>query len=238
MQGLPRRLPRQVSAAPVRIRVWDFPTRIFHWTLAALVIFSFTTGKVGGGWMEWHLKSGYAILALLVFRLAWGLVGSRTSRFVHFVRGPRAALAYTRETFRGRPPFTEGHNPMGGWMVMFMLAALLLQATSGLFADDDIATQGPLAAKVSNALVARMTTVHKYNEWVIVGAVALHVIAVATYQWGLKVDLVRPMVFGWKHVPAQLRPVESPHASSILAVVIAGVAAVLVYWLVVVYPRG
>jgi cytochrome b len=222
----------------VRIRVWDLPTRIFHWTLAVLVIFSFTTGKVGGGWMEWHLKSGYAILALLVFRLAWGLAGSRTSRFAHFIRGPRAALAYARATFGGRHPFTEGHNPMGGWMVLFMLAALLLQATSGLFADDDIATQGPLAAKVSNALVARMTTIHKYNEWVIVGAVALHVLAVATYQLGLKVDLIRPMVSGWKHVPAELRPVEPARASSVLAAVIAAIAAALVYWLVVIYPKG
>ena len=227
-----------MSSTGVRIRAWDLPTRIFHWTLAALVIFSFTTGKVGGGWMEWHLKSGYAILTLLAFRLAWGIAGSRTARFTHFLRGPRAALAYARETIGGRHPYTEGHNPMGGWMVMFMLAALCLQAATGLFADDEIATQGPLAAKVSNALVARMTTIHKYNEWVIVGAVVLHTIAVATYQWGLKVDLIRPMVSGWKRVPADLRTVESPRASSVLAVVIAGVAAALVYWLVVVYPRG
>jgi cytochrome b len=227
-----------VSSPAVRIRVWDLPTRIFHWALAALVIFSFTTGKVGGGWMEWHLKSGYAIAALLVFRLAWGFAGSQTARFTGFLRGPRAALDYARQTFGGRQPFTEGHNPMGGWMVVFMLALLALQAASGLFADDEIATQGPLAAKVSNALVARMTTIHKYNEWVIVGAVALHVIAVAAYQWGLKVDLLRPMFRGWKHVPAELRATEPRRASNILAVVLAALAASLVYWLVVIYPRA
>ncbi len=238
MQGLPRRLPRQVSSPEVRIRVWDLPTRIFHWALAALVIFSFTTGKVGGGWMEWHLRSGYAIAALLVFRLAWGFAGSRTARFTHFLRGPRAALEYARETAAGRHSHAEGHNPMGGWMVVFMLALLALQASTGLFADDEIATQGPLAAKVSNALVARMTTIHKYNEWLIVGAVALHVIAVATYQWGLKVDLLRPMLYGWKHVPAELRSVEPARASNVFAVVIAAIAAALVYWLVVVFPEG
>ena len=227
-----------MSSAALRIRVWDLPTRVFHWALAVLVVFSFTTGKVGGGWMEWHLRSGYAILALLVFRLAWGFAGSHTARFARFVRGPRAAIEYARATIRGRPPFTEGHNPMGGWMVMFMLAILVLQATSGLFADDDIATQGPLAAKVSNAWVARMTTIHKYNGWVIVAAVSLHVIAVAAYQWGLKIDLLGPMVHGWKHVPAGLRPVEPPRASSIVALVLAGAAAALVYWLVIVYPRG
>ena len=89
--------PGQVTSPPYRIRVWDLPTRIFHWTLAALVVFSFTTGKVGGGWMEWHLKSGYAILALLVFRLAWGFAGSPSARFARFLRGPRAALDYARE---------------------------------------------------------------------------------------------------------------------------------------------
>jgi cytochrome b len=227
-----------VSSTRARIRVWDLPTRIFHWALAALVIFSFTTGKVGGDWMEWHLRSGYAILALLAFRLAWGLVGSRTARFAHFLHGPRSALAYARETIGGRHPYTEGHNPMGGWMVMFMLAALCLQAATGLFADDEIATQGPLAAKASNALVARMTTIHKYNEWVIVGAVVLHTIAVAAYQWGLKVDLIRPMFSGWRHVPAELRPMEPARASTLLAVVIAAGAAALVYWLVKVFPRG
>ncbi len=227
-----------MSSTGARIRVWDLPTRIFHWALAALVIFSFTTGKVGGDWMDWHLRSGYTILALLAFRLAWGLAGSRTARFAHFLRGPRAALAYARETIGGRHPYVEGHNPMGGWMVMLMLAALCLQAATGLFADDEIATQGPLAAKASNALVARMTTIHKYNEWVIVGAVVLHTLAVATYQWGLKVDFIRPMVFGWKHVPAELRPVEPARASMLLAVAIAAAAGALVYWLVKVYPKG
>ena len=131
-----------MSAVATRIRVWDLPTRIFHWALATLVIFSFTTGKIGGAWMAWHLKSGYAILALLAFRIAWGFAGSRTARFAHFLRGPRAMLEYARETFSGRRPSTEGHNPMGGWMVILMLAALALQAATGLFADDEIATQG------------------------------------------------------------------------------------------------
>lgn len=221
-----------------RIRVWDLPTRIFHWTLAALVVFSFATGKIGGSWMEWHLRSGYAIAALVLFRLAWGFVGGQHARFARFLRGPRVALTYAREIFRGRPPFTEGHNPMGGWMVVFMLAALLVQAATGLFADDDIATQGPLAAKASDALVARMTTIHKYNEWVIVGAAALHVLAVATYQWGLKVDLLGPMVHGWKGFPSELRPAEPARASGLLALAIAGAAAALVYWLVVIFPRA
>jgi len=226
-----------VSFTSGRIRVWDLPTRIFHWALALLVIFSFTTGKVGGGWMQWHLKSGYAILALLVFRVAWGFAGSHSARFAAFLRGPRAAIGYARGILGGGHPFTTGHNPLGGWMVMFMLAILILQASTGLFADDEIATQGPLAAGVSNAFVERMTMIHKYNEWAIVAAVALHVTAVAAYQWGLKVDLLGPMVRGWKTAPPGLAQVEPARASSLLAVVIAAAAAALVYWLVVVYPR-
>jgi cytochrome b len=227
-----------VSSGADRIRVWDLPTRLFHWALAALVVFSFTTGKVGGGWMQWHVKSGCTILALLLFRLAWGFAGNHGARFARFVRGPRAVLAYARASLKGRHPFSVGHNPMGGWMVMFMLAVLLLQAATGLFADDDIATQGPLAAKVSDALVSRLTTIHKYNEWVIAAAVTLHVIAVATYQWGFKIDLLGPMVHGWKHVPADLRPAGPRRASGLLALALAGVAGALVYWLVVIFPRG
>ena len=86
-----------MSAAPVRIRVWDLPTRIFHWALTVLVLFSFATGKLGGSWLDWHMRSGYVILTLLVFRLAWGVLGSETARFASFLRGPGALLRYARE---------------------------------------------------------------------------------------------------------------------------------------------
>jgi cytochrome b len=226
-----------VTGAGERIRVWDLPTRVFHGALALLVVFSFVTGKVGGDWMQWHVRSGYTILTLLIFRLAWGIVGSDTSRFSAFVTGPRAALLHARETLAGHHPFTPGHNPLGGWMVVFMIAILLVQATTGLFADDEIATQGPLAAKVSDALVSRFTTIHQYNEWLIATAVGLHVLAVSAYQFGLKVDLMGPMVHGWKSVPANLAPFEPRRASTILALALLGLAAAAVYWLVVVYPR-
>lgn len=221
-----------------RVRVWDLPTRIFHWALAVLVVFSFTTGKVGGGWMEWHLKSGYAILALLAFRLAWGLAGSETARFASFLRGPRAAWAYARETLASRHPGALGHNPLGGWMVMLMLAILALQAMTGLFADDDIATQGPLAVKVSNAWVSRMTAIHTYNGWVVAAAAALHVIAIVAYRWGFEEDLLSPMLHGWKTVTEESRPPEPARASSLLALALAAGAGALVYWLVAIFPKG
>src|SRR5213075_1098093 len=111
-----------------------------------------------------------------------------------FLRGPKAAMQYVAGLRAGRRPLLSGHNPLGGWMVLFLLAILAAQVATGLFADDDIATQGPLAVKVSEALVARMTALHGLNSWVIVGAVAFHVATVLFYQWKLGIDLISPMV--------------------------------------------
>ena len=221
---------------PRRIAVWDAPVRLFHWALAALAVFSFVTAKVGGGWMEWHLRSGYAVLALLLFRLAWGVAGSQTARFASFLKAPRAAIDYARATAAGRHPAIIGHSPLGGWMVALMLALFLVQALSGLFADDEIATQGPLAVKVSNAFVSRMSAVHSFNEWLIVGAVALHVAAIAVYRWVFRTSLVRAMVTGtMDYEGAEPDPRAAP---AWLAALLAAAAAAFVYWLVFVYPRG
>jgi cytochrome b len=214
--------------------VWDAPVRVFHWALAVLVVFSFITGKVGGGWLEWHMRSGYTIIALLAFRICWGFVGSDTARFSHFVRGPRAAFDYVTATVAKRQPKVIGHNALGAWMVLLMLIILALQTFSGLFADDEIATQGPLAAKVSNAFVSRMTSLHYYNGWVVVALVALHLVAIATYYWVLRINLVAPMINGSVAVDD---PERAPRlASPVLASVILAIAAAGVYWLIKIYP--
>ena len=223
-----------MTAPASRIRVWDLPTRIFHWTLAALVVFSFTTGRIGGDWMDWHLKSGYAILSLLGFRIAWGFVGSETARFARFVRGPRTALAYARELAARRPPFVPGHNPLGGWMIVAMLAALAFQAGTGLFSDDQIATQGPLAVKVSDATVSRMSGLHSIGEWIVVALVALHVAAIVAYRARWNARLVGPMVHGSMEAPPG-----TPHPASRpawLAALILAVSAAAVYVLVEIVP--
>lgn len=218
-----------------RIPLWDAPVRLFHWALAALVVFSYATGKIGGSWLEWHMRSGYAILALLAFRLAWGFAGSETARFTSFLRGPRATLAYARGLVMRRAPSVLGHTPTGGWMIVAMLAILAVQAASGLFVDDEIATQGPLAVKVSNAFVAKMSALHGYNQWLIVAAVALHVAAIAFYQGYLKADLVGPMIHGM----AEAREPRAPKlAPAWLAAALFALACAAVYYLVVVYPRS
>ena len=214
--------------------LWDLPVRLFHWSLATLVVFSYVTAKVGGDWMDWHLRSGYAILALLLFRLAWGAVGSSTARFSSFLRAPSVAIGYLRATFAGRRPNVIGHNPAGGWMVLVMLVALLVQASTGLFADDEIATQGPLAVKVSNAAVSRLSAIHSWNEWVLVTLVVLHVLAIVVYHQVLRVNLVGPMVPGRALPGVELPP---PRNGAIAAALFA-VACGAVYWLVVVWPRA
>lgn len=209
--------------------------RLFHWALAALVIFSYATGKIAGEWLVWHMRSGYTILALLVFRIAWGFLGSPNARFASFLRPPLAAVRYLRDTLSRRVVHFAGHNPAGGWMVVFMLAVLAVQAVSGLFVDDEIATRGPLTVKVSGAVVARMTWIHTWNEWLMLGAAALHVLAIAFYYFVLRVDRVGPMIHG--RVP-QGHPAPQRHASSALAAVIFAIACAVVYWLVMVYPRA
>lgn len=237
MPAAPAR-PATTTIAPssVRITAWDAPVRAFHWTLAALGVFSFTTGHLGGAWLAWHMRSGYCLLALVVFRVAWGLVGSDTARFGAFVRGPRAAIAYARALRSGRLPKLPGHNPLGGWMVLALLASIAVQAFSGLFVDDEIATQGPLAARASEAFVARMGHWHHVNQWVLVALVALHVIAIALYWKLLRTDLVRPMIDGQLEV-ADGAPVPRMR-STWLALALLGASAAAVYGLVVVYPAG
>jgi cytochrome b len=216
------------------IRAWDLPTRIFHWTFATLVVFSFATGTVGNDWMDWHLRSGYAVLALLSFRVAWGFMGSQTARFASFLRGPRAVLAYARTTLRGEHPLVTGHNPLGGWMVVAMLATVALQAATGLFADDEIATRGPLAERVSDALVSRMSSIHSTVQWAVAGLVALHVAAIATYRLAWNVRLAPAM---W-HGRVQGAGVPPFERSPWLAAVVLALCGAAVYFLVVVYPSS
>jgi cytochrome b len=213
-----------VSEAPHEAAAWDLPTRAFHWLLAFLVVFSFTTGKIGGPWLEWHMKSGYAILALLLFRLGWGVVGPPHGRFAGFLRGPRAALVHLREVRTAPVPVTARHNPAGGWMVVLMLAVLLLQAATGLFTNDESSHEGPLAPLVSNATIDRMSAIHGWNQWAVVAVVGIHVTAIAAYQWILGMNLTRAMVRG-------------PWSASPRAILLLAAAGAAVYALVVLLPR-
>jgi len=181
------------------IPVWDYPIRVFHWVLVVLVTVSFTTGAIGGNAMVYHERSGFAILVLLVFRIIWGFVGSRKSRFSDFVKGPAAVWRYATALFRGNSERFLGHNPMGGWSVLALLLVLLVQVVTGLFANDDIFTEGPLYLWVSKPVSDWLTRVHRINRFLIVALVATHVSAVLFYLWGKGENLIKPMITGTKH---------------------------------------
>ena len=213
------------------VRVWDAPTRLFHWLLALLVCVSFATGKLGGNVMKWHLYSGYGILALLGFRLAWGFAGGTDARFSHFLRGPGAILDYARLLFRRAPSHIPGHNPLGGIMVVVMLLALTLQAASGLFSNDDIATEGPLAARIGKDLSDRITGIHKANSTGVLALVILHLGAILFYLAYKGENLVSPMLTGVKRIPGPWVSGPAVFPSPFRALAIAALSVVGVYLL-------
>jgi cytochrome b len=213
------------------VRVWDLPTRLFHWILAGLVVFSWWSGEQGEDWLKWHFLSGFTILALLLYRIAWGLVGSQTARFGDFLKGPRAGLHHVGELLSRRRPQDVGHNPLGGWMVALLLLLLLVQTLTGLFSEDDIATSGPLAGLVSDSTVHSLTRLHHLNVKLIEILVIVHVVAVLAYLLVKRQNLIWPMITGRKRL--DLPPGQEPRAvSPWLALAIAIVAGLIVYGVV------
>jgi cytochrome b len=214
-----------------RIRLWDLPTRLFHWALVVLIALQFASGEFGVVPMRWHYLLGYATLALIVFRVLWGFAGSQTSRFGSFVRGPRAVVRYVAASLRGRAPRAPGHNPLGGWSALVMLVVVVVQAVSGLFASDDISEEGPFAAHVSDAIVALMTRIHHIDRYVLVVLIALHVGAVLLH-WAIRNDnLVAPMLHGRAQIDGAREPrfVSSWRALGLFALS-AGAVWALVAW--------
>jgi cytochrome b len=216
--------------SPRIITVWDFPTRLFHWLLVIFVLLSFVTGKIGGNAMQYHEWSGFVILTLLVFRMVWGFVGSRESRFMTFIRGPSAVFRYATTLLRSDSTHYLGHNPLGGWSIIAMLFALLIQAGTGLFANDDIVTEGPLFDWVSKATSDWLTRIHKLNQEVIIALVSIHVLAVLFYFFFKRENLVKPMITGVKHWSGD-EP-QPATGGTWVAALIAGLAALAVYLLV------
>lgn len=226
----PSRQPSLQHGSQLRsVRVWDFPTRLFHWSLVVLVIASFVTGNIGGNLMTIHMWSGYGIFALVLFRLAWGFVGGRQSRFVTFLRGPGTVVRYASESFRGDSPPHLGHNPLGGWSIIAMLLALLVQVGTGLFANDDILTEGPLYPLVSKDVSDWLTDIHQVNRIVLASLLAIHVFAVFYYLVAKKENLLKPMVTGIKQWRG---PADVSTGNPWLAILIAAMAAGVVYFVI------
>lgn len=210
------------------MRVWDAPTRLFHWAIVLLVVTSYVSVEMN--WMQVHLLSGYTVLTLLLFRIAWGFVGSDTSRFSKFLGSPLAGLRHLAQFTRREPDTEVGHNAAGGWMVMFLLLLLAVQAGSGLFSNDDGATEGPLARFVSKDTSDWLSGIHGISFWVLLGAIGVHVVVIFLYLIVKKHDLIRPMFSGKKRLPAATRAPRM--ASPLLALVVLAMSAALV-WVIV-----
>ncbi|HVG05821.1 MAG TPA: cytochrome b/b6 domain-containing protein [Burkholderiaceae bacterium] len=216
--------------ASKRTRIWDLPTRLFHWLLAALVIFSFTTGKLGSDWLPWHFRSGYAIATLLLFRLIWGFAGSRYARFASFLPSP-SRIWQTMRWGSTPLPASAGHSAVGTLSVYALLVVLALQVSTGVFTNDGSFIEGPWVKFVSGALSDRLSKFHYYNHWVIAGLVALHVAAIAFYLVSRKEDLLTPMLTGDK------LGIDAPAAEDgvsvwVRAALLAALAGAIVFYLV------
>ena len=213
------------------IRVWDLPTRLFHWALAACVIGLVVTANVGGHWMNWHARLGYTVLSLLLFRIVWGFVGGHWSRFGNFLYGPSTVLAYLRGNTKAE--HRVGHNPLGMFSVFALIAVLLLQVSTGLISDDEIAFTGPLVSLVSGDTASQATRYHKsVGKLILIVLVSLHVLAILFYKWFKKDNLVRPMVLGDKQVAAPMPSARDTASSRLLALAVWAFCAALVYWIV------
>ncbi|MBE0614856.1 MAG: cytochrome b/b6 domain-containing protein [Burkholderiales bacterium] len=214
-----------------KILVWDLPVRLFHWLLVMLVVASIISVQIGGNAMQIHMLSGYTVLALVLFRILWGFFGSTHARFASFVRSPATALAYLGALRRNQASQHLGHNPAGAWSVLAMLIVLLVQACTGLFANDDIATEGPLAKLVSKALSDRITGIHHLNSKLLFALIGLHLSAVAFYVLGKHEDLVKPMITGFKEAVAGRSDAKQHPARIWLAALLLALCAGSVYLL-------
>jgi cytochrome b len=177
----------------MKIRIWDLPLRLFHWLLVMAVIGSFVSVKLGGNAMIWHGRFGYLVLALIVFRLIWGFVGTHHARFAQFIKSPKVILAYLKN-----PTETPGHSPLGAISVIILITLFLAQALAGLFASDDIAFDGPLAKFVASTWVELLTSFHRLNEWVLLALVAVHIGAILYYKYAKRINLISAMITGDK----------------------------------------
>ena len=213
----------------LRVRVWDLPTRLFHWLLLVGVVTAFISVKLGGNAMIWHGRAGTFVLSLLIFRLLWGFMGSPTARFQSFLKGPRTVWRYIQGQTSGTSGTSGtpgnlgtpgspgqssiGHNPLGALSVVALLGLFFFQTLTGLGASDDIFFDGPLAKDLGSDTVSLLTSLHKSTEPFLLGLVALHVAAIIFYRLVKKTDLVQPMITGVKVLKTDAEKPSPPETS-------------------------
>jgi len=197
-------MPSPNSDTRVCHRIWDLPTRAFHWLLVLAIVTALATGliesvrmyeiQVGNRFYNLHIMAGYVVMTLILFRLVWGVIGTQTARFTDFVPGPRRLLNFL--TGRGDNRVMLGHNPLGAFSVLGMLAVISIQFGTGLYAHDDIFVGGPLSDTVSRDTRTLLTAIHIYNANLLMALIGLHLAAISFYAVVKRQNLVTPMFTG------------------------------------------
>ena len=219
-----------------KIRVWDLPTRLFHWALVVCVIGLAVSGLIGGGALAWHMRFGFCVIALLGFRIVWGLVGGRWSRFGAFIFTPRSIVNYIKG--HGKPEHSVGHSPPGALSVFALLGFLVAQVSTGLMSDDEVAYSGPLTHLVSNATVELATFYHAaIGKWVLLGLVLLHIGAIIYYQ-RCQHKLVNAMVHGDKTLALEVPSSRDDGLSRIAALLLFALCGAGAYWVSTLAPAS
>lgn len=211
------------------VKVWDIWVRIFHWGLVALILFSWLSAELGGNWMIWHTQAGFLTAGLIIFRLIWGFIGSSRARFNRFVKGPKAISDYARGLDNKH---YLGHNPLGALGVVILLTLISLQVITGLFSNDDIFIEGPLAHLVSYDTSLALTDIHELIFNLIMLTVALHILAVVFYQRIRKQPLIQAMIHGRKPAIDTAKPTRFAPNWAVLAALTSSMAAtVFLFWI-------
>ncbi|SAY50469.1 cytochrome b/b6 domain-containing protein [Neisseria weaveri] len=211
-----------------KLKVWDLPTRIFHWTLAASIVFMWYSAETGGSWLEWHLRAGLLVLGLIIFRICWGFFGSDTAKFSHFVRGPSQIIRYTQ----GKISENEqpGHNPVGALMVLALLAAVAFQATTGLFAADEntFVNNGYLNSLVSEETGSTARRIHILFFNILAGLAGIHIATILIYKFVKKHNLITPMITGYKYLEGKLPVLNFAGIGKLIAAIAAAAVTVII----------
>lgn len=217
--------PAAPATPPARVRIWDAPTRIFHWLLVLLIPAMWWTAE--NDEVELHITLGLLTFALVLFRLLWGFLGSSTARFGNFLKGPRGVMSY----LNGSAANSLGHNPLGGWSVAGMLAVLTAQVTLGLFAeDDDGVAWGPLSPLLDGDTVEWLTEWHHWLFNLLLALIVLHLVAILYHGLVQRKNLVGPMLTGRGIAPEDAKPLAPAPVFRLVFALLLSAAAALWLW--------
>lgn len=209
-----------------KLKVWDLPTRLFHWSLVLAIAFMWYSAKTGGNLLAWHLRIGLFILGLVVFRICWGVWGSDTARFQNFVRGPSQIKRYLKgELTENEQP---GHNPLGALMVLALIGSVLFQVITGLFTSDEntFLYNGYLSHLISEDTSSAIRKIHGTFFNILLALAAAHITAVLVYKWVKKHNLITPMISGYKYLEGKLPILKFAGIGKFLAALVIAVVAV------------